>query len=270
VCLEPGRDERRRACLSSAWLSLVKSSRMCASCGVDEKQRLRASVWNSIDSAPEIRRAPGAAGRIPNFVGAEAAANRLCEQPEWQRARVIKLNPDSPQLWLRARAIDEGKLVYIAVPKLTSEAPFLALDRARLTVSGLEASSIEGASRHGTPTRLADMQPVDLIICGSVAVNALGVRIGKGGGYADLELALLSELGLVSHATSIGTTVHDVQVLDAQLPETRHDFRLDLIATPSKVLRCPRAPRPTGIIWQDLDPQKIASIPVLSARERPS
>src|SRR5687768_4364225 len=78
--------------------------------GVDDKQALRERVWARIDAASEVRRAPGAVGRIPNFVGAEQAAQRLAECPEWQAARVLKMNPDSPQLWLRARAIADGKL----------------------------------------------------------------------------------------------------------------------------------------------------------------
>jgi 5-formyltetrahydrofolate cyclo-ligase len=242
---------------------------------VDEKQRVRARIWQAIDAAEDVRRPPGAEGRIPNYVGAEAAALRLAEQPEWRAARVVKLNPDSPQLALRARAIDEGKLVYIAVPKLTAEAPFLALTRERLDasgqhVSGLEAASIEGARQYGVPTRLVDMQPVDLIVCGSVAVSPLGVRIGKGGGYADLEFALLRELQLVSDDTSIATTVHDLQVvLTGELPETSHDFRVDLIATPTRVLRCPRARRPEGLVWADLTPSQIAAIPVLRSRVPP-
>ena len=115
-------------------------------------------------------------------------------------------------------------------------------------------------------TRLEDVKPVDFIVCGSVAVNASGVRLGKGGGYADLELALLAELGLVGEHTWIATSVHDHQVLDEELPETSHDFRVDLIATPTRVIRCARSVRPTGIIWGDLAPEKIAAIPVLAAR----
>jgi 5-formyltetrahydrofolate cyclo-ligase len=142
------------------------------------------------------------------------------------------------------------------------------LERSRLgpEVSALEAASIEGASRHGVPTRLEDMLPIDLIVSGTVAVNARGVRIGKGGGYADLELALLGELGLVAEDTLLVTSVHDLQILDQELPETAHDFRVDRIVTPTRVIECPRVARPRGILWQDLDAQKIASIPVLARR----
>jgi 5-formyltetrahydrofolate cyclo-ligase len=231
---------------------------------MSDKQRLRERVWAYIDDAPEVRRAPGAVGRIPNYVGAEAAAERLAELPEWKRARVLKMNPDSPQLALRARAIEDGKLVYMAVPKLASELPFVKLEKSRLEVPALLAASIDGAARHGVPVGLTAMQPIDLIVCGSVVVNADGVRIGKGGGYADIEYALLSELGRVTASTLITTTVHDLQVLDEALPETPHDFRVDRIATPTRVLVCPPAPRPGGILWDELDAAKIAAIPALA------
>jgi 5-formyltetrahydrofolate cyclo-ligase len=235
---------------------------------MDDKQRLRTRIWSAIDADPTVGRAPGASGRIPNFVGAEEAALLLAQQPEWQAARVLKMNPDTPQLTLRARAIEDGKQVYMAVPKLVNDLPFTALARERLSVPALEAASIDGAARYGVPTALEAMLPIDLIVCGSVAVSPAGVRIGKGGGYADLEYALLVELGLVTESTIIATTVHDLQLLDEPLPETPHDFRLDLIATPSRVYRCPRAARPRGIQWEDLDSAKIASIPVLAARAK--
>jgi 5-formyltetrahydrofolate cyclo-ligase len=235
---------------------------------VADKQSIRERVWRSIESAPDVRRLPGTQGRIPNFVGAEAAAERLARLPEWRAARVLKLNPDSPQLPVRARAIDAGKLLYMAVPKLASETPFFTLERAALpdSVSSHEAASIDGAARHGVATRLEDMRPIELIVSGAVAVNVSGVRIGKGGGYADLELALLAERGLVGDHTLLATTVHDLQVLDEELPETAHDFRVDVIITPTRVITCPRAARPRGILWGDLAADKIAAIPLLAQR----
>jgi 5-formyltetrahydrofolate cyclo-ligase len=233
---------------------------------MNAKQPIRERVWRRIDADPDVGRPPGAAGRIPNFAGAEAAAERLIELIEWQQARVIKSNPDTPQLPVRAAAIDAGKLLYMAVPKLSAEAPFFALQKSALRVRGLEAATIAGATAHGVLTPLAEVAPVELIVCGSVAVNEQGVRIGKGGGYADLEFALLAELGLVNEATLIATTVHDVQVLSESLPETSHDFRVDVIATPTRLMRCARAPRPRGIFWEQLEADKIAAIPLLAQR----
>ena len=106
------------------------------------------------------------------------------------------------------------------------------------------------------------------MVCGSVAVNRGGVRVGKGGGYSDLELGLLAERGLVGDETTIATTVHPLQVLDDEdLPETEHDFRVDLIVTPDEVIRVPkrRRKRSPGILWDHLDADKRDAIPVLSA-----
>jgi 5-formyltetrahydrofolate cyclo-ligase len=66
-----------------------------------------------------------------------------------------------------------------------------------------------------------EMQPVDLIICGSVAVNRRGVRLGKGAGYSDIELALLQEAGLMRPETTIVTTVHPLQVVNRVTPRNR-------------------------------------------------
>jgi 5-formyltetrahydrofolate cyclo-ligase len=105
-----------------------------------------------------------------------------------------------------------------------------------------------------------------LVICGSVAVNRDGVRLGKGAGYSDIEIALLHEAGLISPATTIATTVHALQVVDEALPETEHGFSADLIITPDEVISCGPARRPHGLVWEHLSPQKIAAIPVLAKR----
>jgi 5-formyltetrahydrofolate cyclo-ligase len=52
----------------------------------------------------------------------------------------------------------------------------------------------------------------------------------------------------------------------ADLPETDHDFRVDLIVTPDEVIHCPEAPRPPGILWDHLDDDKIDAVPALADR----
>jgi 5-formyltetrahydrofolate cyclo-ligase len=49
------------------------------------------------------------------------------------------------------------------------------------------------------------------------------------------------------------------------LPETAHDFRLDLIVAGDEVIWCQRSRRPPGILWDHLDQAKIASVPALAA-----
>ena len=82
-----------------------------------DKQDVRERVWRLLE-AEGVARFPGARGRIPNFTGAEAAAERLAELPEWHAAEVVKSNPDAPQLPVRRRARREGKRLYMAVPRL--------------------------------------------------------------------------------------------------------------------------------------------------------
>ena len=81
------------------------------------KAALRQEVWSAMREA-RVARFPGAAGRIPNFTGAEAAAERLRALPAWQAAATLKANPDSAQLPVRQRALEDGKTVYMAVPRL--------------------------------------------------------------------------------------------------------------------------------------------------------
>jgi 5-formyltetrahydrofolate cyclo-ligase len=223
---------------------------------VDAKQRVRERVWRTLESEGAAR-FPGARGRIPNFRGAEAAADRLAQLPEWESAAVVKSNPDAPQLPVRRRARHDGKTLYMAVPRLAEDKPFVR-------VAG--DPTIKKALAEGAPARVADLGHVDLIVCGTVAVNRAGVRVGKGGGYSDLELGLLVEAGSVDDATTIVTTIHPLQLLDEELPETAHDFRVDIVVTPDDVVRTDAPRRSPGVMWEHLDDETIAAIPVLAAR----
>jgi 5-formyltetrahydrofolate cyclo-ligase len=214
-----------------------------------------------------IARFPGVDGRIPNFVGAEAAAEQLRGTREWQKSGRLKANPDSPQLPVRQRALEDGKTVFMAAPRLATEKPFLALDPRLLSVPPRRAASITGASQYGRPVEVGELQPVDLVITGCVAVSTDGARLGKGGGFSDLEYALAWEAGLIGPSTRLATTVHDVQVVDpGRIPLTEHDFRLDLVVTPHEVIRCRQVgKRPAAAIrWNELTEEKIRSIPLLT------
>ncbi|MDQ2876034.1 MAG: 5-formyltetrahydrofolate cyclo-ligase [Actinomycetota bacterium] len=230
------------------------------------KQGARERVWTLLEQAHAV--APGVYGRIPAFAGADEAADRLAALPVWQRAEIIKAVPDKAQLPVRARALEAGKLVYMAVPMLADALPFYLLDPKTLTVSPTEAAAREVAARVARKVSVEQMQPVNLVICGSVAVNREGVRLGKGAGYSDIEVALLQEAGLIGPETTIVTTVHSLQVVDEPLPETEHDFSVDLIVTPDEVIQCGPPRRPAGLIWEHLSPEKIRAIPVLGERLR--
>jgi len=152
--------------------------------------------------------------------------------------------------------------VYMAVPRLREERPFL-----RLAPEAIEdidaATTVSGCSKHGIPVGPEELPHIDLIVSGSVAVDDTGSRVGKGEGYSDLEFAVLEAFDRVDASTTVGTTVHDTQVVEG-IDTDRHDVPLELIVTPTRTIETESvARRPEGLYWADLDAETIAEIPVL-------
>ena len=189
------------------------------------------------DGPRKVSRFPGAEGRIPNFAGASLAAEKLTEHRLWRRAQTIKANPDSPQTHGRRAALEEGKTVIMAVPRLRDPHPFRVLDPKKLSKQALkEAATIKGALKHGRVVAVEELPEIDFVLCGSVAVNLSGARVGKGGGYSDLEYGILIDAGKIDNHTTVATTVHPTQILRRHLMMTSHDLPIDLIATPRAVI----------------------------------
>ena len=228
------------------------------------KAEVRRDVWDTMER-DGVARFPGADGRIPNFAGAKGAAERLARHPDWVRAKTMKVNPDSPQTHARRLALAQGKVLVMAVPRLRDQHPFRLLDPRSLRGGALaEAASIKGALKHGRVIDVDEVPPLDFVLTGSVAVNLKGARVGKGGGYSDLEFALLCEAGRIDRRTVVATTVHPVQIVRENLLVTDHDIPVDLVATPRAVIELDVAfPRPRGILWHHLQPPQIREIPVL-------
>ena len=228
------------------------------------KDEVRSEIWKAMDREG-VSRFPGAEGRIPNFAGAKLAAQRLAGHRTWKRARVIKTNPDSPQTHSRRLALEEGKTLVMAVPRLRDQHPFRLLDPRKLSAKQVrEAATIKGALRHGKVVADDELPEIDLVLCGSVAANLKGARIGKGGGFSDIEYGVLIDVGKIDDHTVVATTVHPIQILRENLPMTAHDLPVDLIATPRAVVEVERDyPRPRGILWDHLQPPQIHEIPIL-------
>lgn len=231
-----------------------------------DKDALRQQVWSTLKTQKATRRDP--VGHIPNFIGAELAAERLAETDLWQQAQVIKCNPDSPHTAVRLRALADDKTLYMAVPRLSKKKCFVELTAAALEAKDVPlktAASMRGAMIHGQSMTFAEMKTVDLVVVGCVAVSMNGGRTGKGAGFADLELAMLREYELISEETPIVTTVHDLQVVDVDaLPMQAHDWGLDLIITPTRCLTPENNhPKPIGLNWDTIQPDQIANVPIL-------
>jgi len=227
------------------------------------KANIRKRVWDLMERRNIARFPRPVTGRIPNFEGADQAAKRLADLAIFQRAKVLKVNPDSPQKWVRQAALSQGKRLIMPTPRLRKG--FLLLDPAKIPESSLRAAStISGAFVNGRPVKLQELPRVDLVVAGSVAVSPQGARVGKGGGYSEIEYAVLREMQLIDEGTPVATTVHDVQVLD-EIPQERHDVRVTCIVTPSKVIQTSGGrSQPKGIFWEDVTPEMSHSIPLLA------
>lgn len=227
----------------------------------DEKRRIREMVWQLLEEKGVARFPRPVYGRIPNFEGAEAAADLLRRSEEYLRARVVKVNPDAPQRAVRRAVLTDGKVLVMATPRIVKG--FLVLDPSRIPRRAYaEASTIKGAFNYGVPTHPRNLPGIDLIIAGSVAVSPDGWRVGKGEGFSELEYAILKSYGKCNDLTPVVTTVHDLQLVE-RIPAEPYDLPVNKVYTNTRVIKCPPQPRPHGIIWDLLEEGKVASIPLL-------
>lgn len=197
-----------------------------------EKQQLRNKIWSEMERLGIAVFPLPCRGRIPNFAGANIAAEKLRQLEEWKRAKVIFVSPDSPQKKVRENALRDGKILIVASPKLKKG--FIVLNPAR--TKGMEhfASTIKGAFQLGLEVKLEHTPKPDLIVEGSVAVDFHGHRLGKGGGYGDLEIGFLKRMfGNIP----VATTVHDVQLVEKVPFDEKKDERISIIVTPTRVIR---------------------------------
>ena len=224
------------------------------------KAEARQAVWDALRAAGVARFPFPPHGRIPNFRGADQAADRLLAHPLLARARYIKVNPDAPQRPLRAAALARGIVVYVATPRLRGG--FKRFDPAKIPPDKIaDAASLSRGSRWGETVPLRALPRLDAIVAGSVAVTRDGRRCGKGEGYSDLEFAILRELG--HPPVPVATTVHPLQIVGG-FPRASNDLPLSLIATPDETIAVSRPPPPpAGIEWERLTEEDLDEMPVL-------
>ncbi len=233
------------------------------------KKKIRGEIWRYLEEQNLARFPRPVYNHIPNFVGAEQAALSIGKLKTFSEAQVVKVNPDSPQIYVRRRVLEEGKTLLMPTPKLSGG--FLKLDTKRIPKQMIKkAASISGAFKLGEKIALSRLPTIDLIVAGSVAVSLDGGRIGKGEGYSELEYGILRESELVDDDVRIVTTVHDCQVVEP-FPVEKHDVPVDYILTPTRLHEtCTTMPRPKGIYWEMVTPQMLRKMPILEElRSRP-
>uniref|UniRef100_A0A7S4QSN3 Methenyltetrahydrofolate synthase domain-containing protein n=1 Tax=Ditylum brightwellii TaxID=49249 RepID=A0A7S4QSN3_9STRA len=230
---------------------------------------IRKRIWDLMEEKDIARQPRPVHHRIPNFEGAAEAADRLATLPEFQTAKCVKVNPDTPQRPVRHLVLSTGKTLLTPQPRLrTGFFSILSTDTVPADVPIQACTNSKGVAKYGTPIGLNEEYTVDLVVVGSTAVcPKTGARVGKGEGFAELEWGILSLQGnLDASKTIVATTVHDEQVVDDMPPGqlTKHDVPVDVIVTPTRIIRVSdRVPKPSGVFWDLLSPQKLAQIRVL-------
>ncbi|KAJ3703647.1 hypothetical protein LUZ61_007352 [Rhynchospora tenuis] len=241
----------------------------------EEKQwkwRIRKRVWDLMEAEGIARDPRPVHHRIPNFDGAASAADKLAKLEVFEKARCVKVDPDSPLKQVRFLTLIGGKKLLTPQPRL--ETGFLSLLESQFVPTEYlpEACSSVGASKYGKPIGLDEKIKVDLIVIGSVAVDPkTGARLGKGEGFAELEHGMLHYMGAIDDSTVVVTTVHDTQLVD-DIPVEKllvHDVPVDIICTPTQVIFTNTAiPKAQGIYWEKLSPEKLGQIPILRELKR--
>jgi 5-formyltetrahydrofolate cyclo-ligase len=199
------------------------------------KRLLREEMWRKLEAEGVARFPPPCFGHVPNFEGSDKAAQNVRLLTEWKEAEVVFVNPDFAQQKVREYALLDGKLLVVASPKLKHG--YVVVDPAKGRGSESHASTIRGAFGLGKIVDLIEMPRPDLLVEGSVAIDLDGNRLGKGGGYGDVEMRTLkTEFGLMP----VITTVHEMQVVQ-NVPFEGKDEKVSIIVTPKGVIRVSRS-----------------------------
>ncbi|KAJ4952481.1 hypothetical protein NE237_029313 [Protea cynaroides] len=205
------------------------------------KWRIRKRIWDMMEAENIAQNPRPVHHRIPNFVGAAAAAKNdsslmiVGGLDVFRVANCVKVNPDSPQKQVRFLTLLGGKKLLTPQPRLRTG--FFSVLESQMLAPGAinEACTSVGIAKYGRPIYLDEKIKVDLIIIGSVAIDPnTGARLGKGEGFAKLKYGMLRYMGAIDDTTPVVTSVNDRQLVD-DIPVKKllvHDVPVDIICTP--------------------------------------
>lgn len=196
-----------------------------------EKENLRMQMWDILFNKKISKRSNGDYNKIPNFKGSNFAAKKLSQTIEWDKSNIIFCSPDSAQIPVREYALKDKKLLVMATPKIKDG--YILLNPNNIDDYNI-ASTIEGAYKYGK--FINDLPKIDLVVEGSVCVDKLGHRLGKGGGYGDKEISYLIKNDYITPNTPIATTIHPLQII-SNVPTEKHDQNINMIVTINEVIR---------------------------------
>ena len=198
----------------------------------EEKDKVRKSIYDNLFNNGFSNRPNGDYGKIPDFKGSDIAAELLSTTEEWKSSKTIFSSPDAAQTPVRYLALKDNKNLIMASPNLTHGYLFLEGQNIKEIE---EASTKEGAFKHCSKKDISNIR-VDLVVEGSVGVDRMGHRIGKGKGFADREIEDLKKRNIITNSTAIATTIHPLQLLN-HIPTESHDQRINMIVTTREIIR---------------------------------
>uniref|UniRef100_A0A1B0B7G4 C2H2-type domain-containing protein n=1 Tax=Glossina palpalis gambiensis TaxID=67801 RepID=A0A1B0B7G4_9MUSC len=231
------------------------------------KRSLRVQTWRKLQENKYGVGFNRIFNRIPDFVNSDKAALMLAETDEFKNATNIKIMIDRALHVAKFQALLANKNLYLPGTR-DSKALYLKVDVPPNATDEQkkEILNVQDVQNHRTEISLDTKIKLDMVVIGSVVVSRDGYRIGRGNGFNDLDIGLLTETGALTPETIIVTLVHDAQVVD-NLPTNlfqKYDTPVDLIVTPTEVIHVDkRLPRPTGIFWELLSERRLKIIPVL-------
>ncbi|AJY45479.1 5-formyltetrahydrofolate cyclo-ligase [Martelella endophytica] len=228
----------------------------------------RQRIWEKMKevAVPDTRLHLDFSEFIPDFKGsAQATARIIGERSIWHSGLAF-VTPDNSTTEFRQCMIEAG--IPFVMASYNMRRGFLYLAPGSVP-KGAEryASWLDGMEHFAKPitlAELADLGKFDVLVTGASAVSTDGLRFGKGHFFLDLEWAMFTDMGLMQETTPVAAIVHDYQVVEDRLSVGETEFAIDLIATPTRMIRVDRsAKRPRGVRWDRITPREIEEIPSL-------
>jgi len=215
-----------------------------------ETKIVRERIWERLRpfALPDSRFHLNFSEVIPDFIGSEAATDRVVDLPAYKSAHFSFVTPDNGLASLRQRMLEAGKSLVVSTYGIYRG--FYLLEPS-MVPKGQErfASWLDGLEYFGRPITLAEISArgrFDIMVTGASAVSLEGVRFGKGHGFFDMEWGMFTEVGLADELTPVVVVVHDVQVIDEKLFPSETDILVDAIATQTRLIHVNRRHRPRG------------------------
>lgn len=233
----------------------------------------RKRIWEKMKevAVPDARLHLDFSEFIPDFEGSEKATARIVGEKDIWHSGLAFVTPDNSTTEFRQCMIEAGIPFVMSTYNMRRGFIYVAPGS---VPRGAErfAAWLEGIEHFGksvTLAEIAELGKFDLLVTGASAVSNDGLRFGKGHFYLDLEWAMFTDMGLMNEKTPVVALVHDYQVVDDRLSVGETEFAIDIIATPTRLIRVERsAKRPRGVGWERITPQLLEEVPPLKELAR--